>query len=175
MDPREHDTTGRGDVPAGGNHDETAPRTTPADEEAPRRRGNRHQTGRRRNRSQPAGAARDGGADRSDGERTAAPAHPGRTQASMQSGRTPGRRAAGDPGAVPLGTDEEAAGTPPDAAAVEEEIVRAEQQSGRRGLTAEQAMKGRPSHPEESPRGFGRLVTVSAAVVIAIIVLFLLF
>jgi hypothetical protein len=36
-------------------------------------------------------------------------------------------------------------------------------------------MKGRPSHPEESPRGFGRLVTVSAAVVIAIIVLFLLF
>ncbi|MBN1237089.1 MAG: hypothetical protein JXB36_01235, partial [Gammaproteobacteria bacterium] len=104
----------------------------------------------------------------------AARADPARLQAEMPSGRTPGARAADDPGVAPLGTDEEAAGTPLSAAAIETESARADHGAGRQGLTAEEAMKGRPGHPEESPRGFARFVTIGAAIVLALIVLFLL-
>jgi hypothetical protein len=166
MDPREHETTGQKGAPApGGSHDETPSGTAQADDSS-RRRGNRHHTSRRRNRSQPRGD----GSDRATGDADA-----GRLQASMESGRLSGKRAAEDPGAVPLGTDEEAAGTPLDSAAIDHEVARAEaQRSGRSALTAEEAIKGRPGHPEESPRGFGKLVTISAAIIIAIIALFVL-
>lgn len=129
------------------------------------RRGNRHHTSRRRKRSRQAGA---------DGDTHDAAAaetrHSGRMQAEMPSGRTPGRRAADDPGAVPLGTDDEAAGTPPRPEAIDRETARAEHAEGREGRAAHDAMTGRPGHPEESPRGFGRFVTIAAAIVIAVIV-----
>jgi len=91
------------------------------------------------------------------------------------SGRTPGISTADEPATAPLGTDDEAAGTPPRSDAVRQEIDRAEQGRGMQGLSAEEAMRGRPGHPEESPSAFGKIVTVAAAVVIALVLLALLF
>lgn len=132
--------------------------------EGGRRRGNRHHAFRRKNR------ARQGA--RADDSRA-------RTSAEMRdaraSGRTPGTSTADEPAAAPLGTDDEAAGTPPRAAALEQEIDRAEQGRGMQGLDAADAMSGRPGHPEESPRAFGKLVTIAAAVVILVVLAVLYF
>ena len=168
MEPRE---PGRSDAPPP--HPPEPDREPAAsgrpDDEAPRRRGNRHHTSRRRNRARQSQSRR----DNSD----AARGNPGRLQAEMPSGRVPGARAADDPGTVPLGTDDEAAGTPPSAEAVETETerARADRDAERAGLTAEDAMRGRTGHPGESPRGFGRFVTIGAAIVLALIILFWLF
>lgn len=166
MEPREH-MDERGDRATDPN-DTDPVGAAPLEGETSRRRGNRHHTSRRRGRGK--GARADGSA-RTDGE---ARDNPGRLQGAMASGRTPGSRAADDPGTVPLGTDDEAAGTRASAEAVETEVARAESGAGRQGLTAHEAMSGRAGHPEESPRGFGKLVTAGAVAVLALIVLFLL-
>ena len=169
MEPREH-TDERGEAPPAPSPEDEALSAASDDRtavEGPRRRGNRHHTSRRRGRSK--GTRARGVAD------DAARADPARLQAEMPSGRTPGARAADDPGVAPLGTDEEAAGTRPSAAAIEAEVSRAGHGDGRAGLTAEEAMTGRPGHPEESPRGFGKFVTIGAAIVLVLIALFLLF
>lgn len=75
----------------------------------------------------------------------------------MASGRTPGRRAAEDPSAVPVGTDEEAAGAGPGRDAIALEGRRAQIGRGRIGLTAAQAAnladRRDPVHGESiSPR-----------------------
>lgn len=96
-------------------------------------------------------------------------------RSARASGRTPGISTSDEPAAAPLGTDDEAAGTPTRAAALEHEIERAESRSGMQGLKASDAMSGRPGHPQESPLAFGKLVTVAAAVLILVILAILLF
>jgi hypothetical protein len=96
--------------------------------------------------------------------------NPSRLHGAMASGRTPGKRVADDPVTVPLGTDDEAVGTPPTPEVVEYETERAERGGGRRAVTAQQAMSGRPGHPEESPKAWGKFVTIAALVVIAVVV-----
>lgn len=98
----------------------------------------------------------------------------GRLQAAMESGRTPGRRSAQDPGAVPLGTDDEAAGTPPSAAAIDHEVHRADSGRGHTDGATQNQPTGKPALPEESPRRFGRLVTFAAVIILAIIAWFVL-
>lgn len=90
------------------------------------------------------------------------------------SGRTPGISTAVEPAAVPLGTDDEAAGTPPSAAAHRREIERAERGEGLQGLSAEQAMSGRPG-ATQSQGAYGALVALGAAVVILVLLAILFF
>jgi hypothetical protein len=126
--------------------------------------------------AQPAGIGDDAetaGGDIRNTDAERARANPGRAQAAMASGKLPGERAADDPGAVPLGTDEEAAGTPPPARAIDHEVERADQQRGRRGLTADQAMDGRRGQTEAQLRGSRRVLVIGAVVILLAIVLLL--
>jgi hypothetical protein len=166
----------------------------PQDGASQQRRGNRHHMGRRKNRSRKAAAARAA----ANGNGTQRSGNTAQTRGAMASGRTPGIRASEEPAAAPLGTDDEAAGTPAPVEAAEHETARAKQGRGRLGLTAAEAMDGppshqkrddamrnsarhgkdeatdgRPGHPEESPRSFGKFVTIAAAIIIALIVLML--
>jgi|GEM_PF-6289631 len=120
-----------------------------------RRPRNRYPVFRRKNR------ARRG--DASSGPRNEATSE--EMRAARASGRTPGISTAVEPAAVPLGTDDEAAGTPARAADFAIEIERATSGSGMLGLTASEAMSGRPGHPRASLLAFGRLVTIGAAIV----------
>lgn len=71
-----------------------------------------------------------------------------------------------EPASVPLGIDDEAAGTPAGAAELRSEIERADRQEGLLGLGAADAMSGRPGHPVESRGTLGKLVTLAVAVVV---------
>jgi len=101
---------------------------------------------------------------------TAAAATSEQMRKARASGRTPGSSTAFDPAAVPLGTDDEAAGTPASVAAFRHEIERAQRGEGLRGLTAEQAMSGRPG-TADAPHG---LVSAFAAFGVAVMILMLL-
>ncbi|MGB7216882.1 MAG: hypothetical protein WBE98_17820 [Gammaproteobacteria bacterium] len=106
-----------------------------------------------------------------DGERSAVAAPTSeRMRRARASGRTPGSSTAFEPAAVPLGTDDEAAGTPASVAAFRHEIERAQRGEGLRGLTAEQAMSGRPGIAD-APHG---LVGAFAALGVAVMILMLL-
>lgn len=155
-------------------HDETAaPSERREDAEAKEggderpRRGNRHHAYRRKNRR------------RGERQANAEPDSASPTSAQMRgaraSGRTPGISTAEEPAAAPLGTDDEAAGRAAGPAELARETERAEQEAGMQGLGAEEAMRGRPGHPEESPRSFGALVAIAAAVVILALLAILLF
>lgn len=50
-----------------------------------------------------------------------------------------------------------------------------EPEAPRSGLTAQQAESGRPGHPEESPKTWGKFVTIAAIVVIALAVVIAIF
>ena len=95
-----------------------------------------------------------------DDERTATGAQ---MRGARASGRTPGLSTAQEPAAAPLGTDDEAAGAQDRSAAMQHEIDRAEQGRGMRGLSAEEAMTGRP--------GRARPATRAGTVVMALVVL----
>ncbi len=95
--------------------------------------------------------------------------------AARASGRTPGTSTAVEPAAAPLGTDDEAAGTPARAADLEIEIERAESGRGMLGLSATDAMSGRPGHPQTSPFALGTLVAIGAAIVILLLLAMLIF
>lgn len=136
-----------------------AERSDARDGDERRRRGNRHHALRRKSR----GRRKERGDEPSSAQMREARA----------SGRTPGLSTAAEPAAVPLGTDDEAGGTPPGAAALRREIERAEREEGLRGLGAEQAMSGRPS---QEPQGaYGALVALGAAVVILVLLAILFF
>lgn len=144
---------------------------TPTPEEPERRRrGNRHHAYRRKNRARK-------GAPRGDGAKKAARADATGAQmrAARASGRTPGISTADEPAAAPLGTDDEAAGTPPRSEDLEVEIERAQSGRGMHRLDASEAMSGRPGRPETSPFGLGKLVAIGAAIVILIMLAVLLF
>lgn len=95
--------------------------------------------------------------------------------AARASGRTPGISTAFEPAAVPLGTDDEAAGTPACAADFEIEIERARSGQGMLGLSASEAMSGRPGHPRAAPFAFATLVAIAVAVVILAMLAMLIF
>src|SRR5690606_3705126 len=103
--------------------------TADAAPEGPRRRGNRHHAFRGKNRVR-------------KGPRTEQPATPtsAEMRAARPSGRTPGTSTAYEPAAAPLGTDDEAAGTPPRPQDLEREIQRAARGGGMQGLPADEAM-----------------------------------
>lgn len=134
--------------------------------EGRRRRGNRHHAFRRKNRAR-------------DPREAQADSRQAPTSAEMRdaraSGRAPGKTSAEEPAAVPLGTDDEAAGSGPSPASLQREVDRTAHGRGMQGLTAAEAMKGRPGHPEESARGFGKFVTIGAAVVILVVLAILFF
>ena len=132
-----------------------------------RRRGNRHHAFRHKKRGR--GGQR-GDASKGPGkEATSA-----EMRAARASGRTPGISTAHEPAAVPLGTDDEAAGTPTRAADLEIEIERAESGRGMLGLSASDAMSGRPGHPQVPPLTLGKLVTICAATAILVVLALLI-
>lgn len=96
-------------------------------------------------------------------------------RAARASGRTPGISTAYEPAAAPLGTDDEAAGTPARAADLEREIDRAERGGGMQGLRADEAMSGRPAHPQGSSGALGKVAAVAVAVVVLVVLAMLLF
>jgi|SRR5690606_13707130 len=134
---------------------EEPPKPIDPPQEGRRRRGNRHHALRRKKRMRGAKGAK------------AAP-RGGWTSVEMlaarPSGRTPGISTAEEPAAVPLGTDDEAAGTPARIRDLEIEIERARSGGGMQGLTASEAMSGRPGHPSSS------LLTVGTLALIAVVV-----
>lgn len=143
-----------------------------AEESKGRRRRNRYHTGRRKGRGKP--ASRDQRQSRDETGEQSTPENLARMQGARASGRTPGISTAEEPATVPLGTDDEAAGTAPAARAIEQEIDRAEQGRGMQGLTAEEAMRGRPGHPEHPSRAFAKIAAIAAVLALVIIVVALL-
>jgi len=138
--------------------------TADAAPEGPRRRGNRHHAFRGKNRVR-------------KGPRTEQPATPTSAEmlAARPSGRTPGTSTAYEPAAAPLGTDDEAAGTPPRPQDLEREIQRAARGGGMQGLPADEAMSGRPGQAQASAGVVGKLAAIAAAVVILGVIAVLLF
>ncbi|HEX7082350.1 MAG TPA: hypothetical protein VF329_15180 [Gammaproteobacteria bacterium] len=167
MDRDRHEGKDEGTERTEGRHESGRPAEA-GPESKPRRRGNRHHTARRKNRPKPAAAR---------GGQSASGREPNTQQMrkARASGRTPGISTADEPAAAPLGTDDEAAGTRTSPHAVEQEIDRAEAGRGMHGLTADEAMSGRPGRSDASPRVFGKLVTIAAAVIVVVILWALFF
>jgi hypothetical protein len=113
----------------------------------PRRRRSRYHAVRRRNRARDARAAEERAAEEEARKPAlgATPVAPPNDPRAVDAARTAG-------------------GVPQDAIDAPEDSI-----------PPEEAGKARPGHPAESPRGFGRFVTIAALVILAIIVWVVLF